>query len=134
MVHLHLEAKSTRGRGESQVKGELHFNTTQRRLETQDTNSSSNVTSAASAPPLFPFSLWKVQRLLGLCANHLEKGESHQAPTVLGIALVAMAEELGLDMAIHLLEHLLQYGEQDIRRVVPLALGILSISNPKLRF
>ncbi|KAL3695426.1 hypothetical protein R1sor_009502 [Riccia sorocarpa] len=74
----------------------------------------------------------KVQRLLGLCADHLDKGEAHQAPAVLGIALVAMAEELGLDMAIRSLEHLLQYGEQNIRRAVPLALGILSVSNPKI--
>jgi 26S proteasome regulatory subunit N1 len=73
-----------------------------------------------------------VQALLSLCADHLEKGDSHQAPAVLGIALVAMAEELGLDMAIRSLEHLLQYGEQNIRRAVPLALGILSVSNPKV--
>ncbi|KAL2629531.1 hypothetical protein R1flu_014217 [Riccia fluitans] len=74
----------------------------------------------------------KVQRLLGLCADHLDKGESHQAPAVVGIALVAMAEELGLEMAIRSLEHLLQYGEQNIRRAVPLALGILSVSNPRI--
>jgi len=43
-----------------------------------------------------------------------------------------MAEELGLEMAIRSLEHLLQYGEQNIRRAVPLALGILCISNPKV--
>lgn len=81
---------------------------------------------------IIPVVCQQVQRLLGLCADHLEKGESHQAPAVLGIALVAMAEELGLDMAIRSLEHLLQYGEQNIRRAVPLALGILSISNPKV--
>ncbi|KAH8965711.1 hypothetical protein BDL97_04G130400 [Sphagnum fallax] len=74
----------------------------------------------------------KVQAFLSLCGDHLEKGDSHQAPAVLGIALVAMAEELGLDMAIRSLEHLLQYGEQNIRRAVPLALGILSVSNPKI--
>ncbi|KAK4749802.1 hypothetical protein SAY87_027251 [Trapa incisa] len=74
----------------------------------------------------------KVQNLLGHCAQHLEKGETHQGPAVLGIALVAMAEELGLDMAIRSLEHLLQYGEQNIRRAVPLALGLLCISNPKV--
>eukprot|EP00245_Coleochaete_scutata_P008776 TRINITY_DN2741_c0_g2_i1.p1 TRINITY_DN2741_c0_g2~~TRINITY_DN2741_c0_g2_i1.p1 ORF type:complete len:296 (+),score=51.55 TRINITY_DN2741_c0_g2_i1:131-889(+) len=43
-----------------------------------------------------------------------------------------MAEELGTDMAIRSLEHMLQYGEQNIRRAVPLALGILSISTPKM--
>ncbi|XP_044503158.1 26S proteasome non-ATPase regulatory subunit 2 homolog A-like [Mangifera indica] len=74
----------------------------------------------------------KVQNLLGHCAQHLEKGETHQGPAVLGIAMVAMAEELGVEMAIRSLEHLLQYGEQNIRRVVPLALGLLCISNPKV--
>ncbi|KAK1326758.1 26S proteasome non-ATPase regulatory subunit 2 1A [Acorus calamus] len=74
----------------------------------------------------------KVQKLLGYCAQHLEKNELHQGPAVLGIALVAMAEDLGLDMAVRSLEHLLQYGEQNIRRVVPLALGLLCISNPKV--
>ncbi|KAG0487911.1 hypothetical protein HPP92_006722 [Vanilla planifolia] len=74
----------------------------------------------------------KVQKLLAYCAQHLDKGEVHQGPAVLGIALVAMAEELGLDMSIRSLEHLLQYGEQNIRRAVPLALGILCISNPKV--
>ncbi|XP_010274583.1 PREDICTED: 26S proteasome non-ATPase regulatory subunit 2 homolog A isoform X2 [Nelumbo nucifera] len=74
----------------------------------------------------------KVQNLLGHCAQHLDKGETHQGPAVLGIAMVAMAEELGLEMAIRSLEHLLQYGEQNIRRAVPLALGLLCISNPKV--
>ncbi|THF95554.1 hypothetical protein TEA_013570 [Camellia sinensis var. sinensis] len=76
----------------------------------------------------------KVQHLLGQCAQHLEKGETHQGPAVLGIAMVAMAEELGLEMAIRSLEHLLQYGEQNIRRAVPLALGLLCISNPKVNY
>ncbi|CAA0808637.1 26S proteasome non-ATPase regulatory subunit 2 homolog A [Striga hermonthica] len=74
----------------------------------------------------------KVQHLLGQCAQHLEKGETYQGPAVLGIAMVAMAEELGLEMAVRSLEHLLQYGEQNIRRAVPLALGLLCISNPKV--
>ncbi|XVF02046.1 hypothetical protein REPUB_Repub04eG0142400 [Reevesia pubescens] len=74
----------------------------------------------------------KVQNLLGHCSQHLEKGETHQGPAVLGIAMVAMAEELGLEMSIRSLEHLLQYGEQNIRRAVPLALGLLCISNPKV--
>ncbi|EEC72100.1 hypothetical protein OsI_05066 [Oryza sativa Indica Group] len=73
----------------------------------------------------------KVQKLLGICSQHLEKGETHQGPAVLGIALIAMAEELGAEMAVRPLERLLQYGEQNIRRAVPLALGILCISNPK---
>ncbi|GJN18991.1 hypothetical protein PR202_gb06217 [Eleusine coracana subsp. coracana] len=74
----------------------------------------------------------KVQKLLGICSQHLDKGETHQGPAVLGIALIAMAEELGAEMAVRSLERLLQYGEQNIRRAVPLALGILCISNPKV--
>lgn len=74
----------------------------------------------------------KVQHFLGQCAQHLDKGETYQGPAVLGIAMVAMAEELGLEMAIRSLEHLLQYGEQNIRRAVPLALGLVCISNPKV--
>jgi len=76
----------------------------------------------------------QVQNLLGHCSQHLDKGETHQGPAVLGIAMVAMAEELGLEMAIRSLEHLLQYGEQNIRRAVPLALGLLCISNPKVKW
>jgi 26S proteasome regulatory subunit N1 len=74
-----------------------------------------------------------VQAFLNLCGNHLEKGNNHQAPTVLGITLLAMVEEVGLDMAIRSLEHLLQHGEQNIHQVMPLALGIFSISNPKVK-
>jgi hypothetical protein len=34
----------------------------------------------------------------------------------MGLALVAMAEDLGRDMAYRSLEHLLQYGEPHVRR------------------
>ncbi|CAK8564565.1 unnamed protein product [Lathyrus sativus] len=75
-----------------------------------------------------------VEYLLGQCSQqHLEEDEVDQGPpAVLGIAMVAMAEELGLEMAIRSLEHLLQNGEQNIRRAVPLALALLCISNPKV--
>ena len=41
---------------------------------------------------------------------------SHQTVAVMGLALVAMAEDLGRDMAYRSLEHLLQYGEPHVRR------------------
>ncbi|KAL5147093.1 26S proteasome non-ATPase regulatory subunit 2 A [Glycine soja] len=53
----------------------------------------------------------KVQNLLGHCSQHLDKGETRQSLVVLGIAMVAMAKELGLEMAIRSLENLVQYGE-----------------------
>jgi 26S proteasome regulatory subunit N1 len=74
----------------------------------------------------------QVQNHLIHCLQHLNKDEAYQGPAVLGIAMVAMSEELGIDMAIRSLEHLLRYGKQSIRRAVPLALGLLCISNPKV--
>uniref|UniRef100_A0A5B6YM08 26S proteasome non-ATPase regulatory subunit 2 homolog n=1 Tax=Davidia involucrata TaxID=16924 RepID=A0A5B6YM08_DAVIN len=74
----------------------------------------------------------KIQHLLGQCEQHLEKDATHQGAAVLGLAMVAMAEDLGLEMELRSMEHLLQYGEQNIRRAVPLALGLLCISNPKV--
>lgn len=40
---------------------------------------------------------------------------AHQSPAVLGLALVAMTEDLGSAMALRTLEHLLQYGEPAVR-------------------
>lgn len=57
---------------------------------------------------------------------------AEQAVAVLGLAMIAMGEELGADMSIRAFGHLLQYGDPVIRRVVPLAIGMLSISDPKL--
>ncbi|CAL5351501.1 unnamed protein product [Camellia sinensis] len=36
----------------------------------------------------------KVQHLLGQCAQHLEKGETHQGPAILGIAMVNVMDTL----------------------------------------
>lgn len=57
---------------------------------------------------------------------------AEQAVAVLGLAMVSMGEELGAEMLIRTFDHLLQYGDPVIRRVVPLAIGLLSVSNPKL--
>eukprot|EP00960_Hanusia_phi_P025650 745798-Hanusia_phi.AAC.4 len=73
----------------------------------------------------------KVQKMLGICAEHLEENNSHQAVAAIGIALVAMGEEMGAEMTSRSFEHMLQYGEVNLRRVVPLAVGLLHMSNPK---
>lgn len=51
---------------------------------------------------------------------------------VLGIGLIAMGEEVGCEMSFRAFGHLLRYGELPIRRAVPLALALISVSNPKL--
>ncbi|CAD6194862.1 unnamed protein product [Caenorhabditis auriculariae] len=57
---------------------------------------------------------------------------SQQAVAVLGIGLIAMGEEVGSQMALRMFGHLIRYGEPVIRRAVPLALALLSVSNPQL--
>jgi 26S proteasome regulatory subunit N1 len=74
----------------------------------------------------------KVQNMLHTCSDHLEENNAHQALAVLGISLVAMGEELGSEMVLRSFDHLLQYGEPTIRRAVPLALGLISVSYPRI--
>jgi len=74
----------------------------------------------------------KVQNFLSVCADHLQENNGFQAAAAFGIAMVAMGEDIGSEMAGRAYDHLLQYGEPVIRRAVPLALGLLNISNPKV--
>jgi 26S proteasome regulatory subunit N1 len=103
----------------------------------------------------------KIQQLLSICSEHIEtepakeegkeatkdaKKDSkkeqekdnqlasnmHQAVAVIGIALISMNEEIGAEMALRSFGHLLHYCEPVIKRAVPLALGLISLSNPKL--
>eukprot|EP00064_Thunnus_orientalis_P009090 superscaffoldBa00001134_g9113 len=57
---------------------------------------------------------------------------SMEGVAVLGIALIAMGEEIGSEMALRTFGHLLRYGEPTLRRAVPLALALISVSNPRL--
>lgn len=100
----------------------------------------------------------KIQHLLHICSEHYEANEkeekkdekkdkkedkeeksagsvdlsSQQSVAVLGIALIAMGEEIGSEMAFRAFGHLLRYGEPVIKRSVPLALALISVSNPRL--
>ncbi|KAL1406243.1 proteasome regulatory particle base subunit [Vanrija albida] len=56
----------------------------------------------------------------------------HQTMAVIGIALVAMGEDVGAEMALRQFQHLMTYGDPAIRKAVPLALGLISASNPQL--
>ncbi|KAG2132736.1 26S proteasome regulatory complex non-ATPase subcomplex Rpn1 subunit [Suillus bovinus] len=99
----------------------------------------------------------RVQRLLHLCGEHLDalkEKEKEQAETaegkkdenkdekkpddtfqsfaVLGIAMIAMGEDIGAEMSMRQFNHLMHYGDPIIRKSVPLALGLVSASNPQL--
>ncbi|GAA6043517.1 hypothetical protein JCM8097_002253 [Rhodosporidiobolus ruineniae] len=80
-------------------------------------------------------SVLNIQELLHECTDHLDpekESDLHQAVAVIGIALIAMGEEVGSQMSLRQFNHLMHYGEPVIRRSVPLALGLISASNPDL--
>ena len=77
----------------------------------------------------------KIQRMLHLCAEHNkeEKDSLHQIAAVLGIAMISFGEDIGQEMCLRSMNHLLQYGEPIIKRTVPLAIGLLRVSNPDVQ-
>lgn len=54
----------------------------------------------------------------------------HMSMAVLGLGMVAMGEDLGREMTRRMTEHLLQYGDPSVRRVVPLAIAMQNLSDP----
>ncbi|KAL0274454.1 UNVERIFIED_CONTAM: hypothetical protein PYX00_006872 [Menopon gallinae] len=91
----------------------------------------------------------KIQKLLHILSEHYEpynekeenkkdkkdkidEEKKKEAVAVLGIALIALGEDIGTEMAYRTFGQLLRYCEPVIRRSVPLALGLISVSNPKM--
>lgn len=77
----------------------------------------------------------KVQKMLHLCAEHKKdaKDSMHQIAAVIGVALIAFGEQIGTDMCLRTMNHLMHYGEPVIRKTVPLAIGLLRVSNPEVK-
>lgn len=81
----------------------------------------------------------KIQEMLHICNDHIEdkdenKGEQLvQSYAVLGLSLIAMGEDVGQDMILRQFGHLMHYGEANIRKAVPLAMGLVSPSNPQMK-
>ncbi|CAN3484646.1 26S proteasome regulatory subunit Rpn1p [Diutina catenulata] len=59
--------------------------------------------------------------------------ELYQGIAVLGLALIAMGEDIGQDMSLRHFAHLMHYGNPLIKRAVPLAMGLVSASNPQMK-
>jgi len=104
----------------------------------------------------------KIQQMLHICSEHYEQEQKEapkekkkddkkddkekeekkedtpldlsgqQAVAVLGLGLIAMGEDIGSEMLTRTLSHLMRYCEPVIRRAVPLALAMVSVSNPQL--
>ncbi|KAK2627693.1 hypothetical protein QTJ16_002339 [Diplocarpon rosae] len=81
----------------------------------------------------------KLQELLHICNDHIEETDEKngdellQAYAVIGLGLVAMGEDVGQEMVLRQFGHLMHYGEANIRKAVPLAMGLLSPSNPQMK-
>ena len=82
----------------------------------------------------------KLQSMLHICNEHIDTAkeetksdELFQAYAVIGLALVAMGEDVGQEMVLRQFGHLMHYGEPNIRKVVPLAMGLISPSNPQMK-
>ena len=79
------------------------------------------------------------QEMVHTCEDHnddaLEKKDTppdmQGAFAAIGLALVAMGEEYGAQMSVRIYNQLMHYGDAVIRRAVPLALGLLCVSNPQ---
>lgn len=99
----------------------------------------------------------KLQQLLHICNDHVEEKEDKdedgeeskeeaeekkqqmesqqlvQAYAVIGLSLVAMGEDVGQEMVLRQFGHLMHYGEANIRKAVPLAMGLITPSNPQMK-
>lgn len=62
-----------------------------------------------------------------------EEEELYQGFAVLGLACIAMGEDIGQDMVLRHFSHLMHYGNPLIRRSVPLAMGLVSASYPQMK-
>ncbi|PVH94927.1 26S proteasome non-ATPase-like protein regulatory subunit 2 [Periconia macrospinosa] len=82
----------------------------------------------------------KIQQLLHICNEHIEEDSEEkkgdellQSYAVIGLSLVAMGEDVGQDMILRTFGHLMHYGEANIRKAVPLAMALISPSNPQMK-
>lgn len=81
----------------------------------------------------------KIQELLHLCNEHIEDKDDNkseqlvQSYAVLGLSLISVGEDVGQDMILRQFGHLMHYGEANIRKAVPLAMGLISPSNPQMK-
>lgn len=102
---------------------------------TPSNNNNNNNNNAGTSSRNSPFSEASASSKKNSKSADAKKDEEyniHMAIATLGIGLVSMAEDIGCDMAFRTFGHLLRYGDPMVKRAVPLALALTSISNPKL--
>ena len=51
---------------------------------------------------------------------------------LLGYALIASSEEVGNEMGMRFINHALHFATPETKKIIPLAIAVLSLSNPKI--
>lgn len=75
----------------------------------------------------------KIQDFLKKCTPHEEEAKTlPQSMAVLGIAFIAISEKIGNEMAGRIMNHILQYCDLPVKRAIPIAIGMLNVSNPTI--
>ena len=71
----------------------------------------------------------KIQEFLQKCTTHeSEENSLPQAAAIISIAFLSISEEIGNDMVMRTMHHILQYCEMSVKRAIPIALAIMSKS------
>lgn len=50
---------------------------------------------------------------------------------VLGMTLVCYGEQISSDLVLRSYDHIIQYGSDKVKQVIPLSIALLNLSNPK---
>lgn len=70
----------------------------------------------------------KVQKM----SNEFSSGNRFSDVALLGYALIASSEEVGNEMGLRFINHALHFATAETKKIIPLALAVLSLSNPKI--
>ncbi|KAF7350242.1 26S proteasome regulatory subunit RPN1 [Mycena venus] len=62
----------------------------------------------------------------------VESDDTFQIFSVIAVTLIAMGEDVGAEMSLRQFHCLMHHGEPIIRKSAPLAIGLVSVSNPQL--
>ncbi|XP_053208765.1 26S proteasome non-ATPase regulatory subunit 2-like [Panonychus citri] len=124
LLHICSEKRDTKEEGGD--------STTTSTSSTSSSSSTSTSSSSSSSPSSSSSKKKDSPSSSSSSSSSTSDLSAQQSVATLGIALIAMAEEIGSEMAFRSFGHLLRYGDAAIKRTVPLALALISVSNPKL--
>uniref|UniRef100_A0A6G1SC44 26S proteasome non-ATPase regulatory subunit 2 n=1 Tax=Aceria tosichella TaxID=561515 RepID=A0A6G1SC44_9ACAR len=122
---LHICSENIDASKEGTNNAQTNGTTTTPTTKTESSEATTNGTAATNQPSTSSSTSPTTK------ANQAETGV-RQAIATIGIGLIALAEDISCEMAFRTFGHLLRYGESMIKRAVPLALALISVSNAKI--